>query len=135
MIKAVCFGIGAGAGIQLWRQWPPDGPGSARAVIVGSILVAVLAYVAGRLRRGGNATATAVAVANATSHATAQQTVQIAVVTPGNGARPYAMRVPTEQAPWLGGLHRATTPDELDGQDVGELMESRDTALDYLRDV
>jgi hypothetical protein len=122
-MKVLAFGLGLGAGIQAFRAWPPDAPVGMESAVVCFIVGLIAAYVAGRARRPAGG----IAVATAEATATASNTVQLAVVVPGQGAGQVGahggISVPTESAPWLGAVHSAPSLDQLDGADMRDVME------------
>jgi len=130
--RLIAFGLAAGAGLQAWRNFPPNGPATGDALAVVFALGVVLAYVAGRVRGRGrtvsSATSTAVAAAAATAESTAVQHVSLAVNLAGMPARESAATVayPSDAAPWFAGQRAAITADDLDGLDAAELIETVD---------
>lgn len=128
MLKAIAFGLAAGAGLQAWRAYPPSSPLTGDSLAVVFAVGVLCAYLGGRWHGRGRTSAVAVAQAEAT--AVASNHVNVAVVVPGAGAgasvSPYA--VPTESAPWV------TTPisipeltaDQLEGMDLSELVEEHE---------
>jgi hypothetical protein len=81
MSGALALGLGVGAGVQAFRQWPPDGPLSTNAVTVLFIAGLLAAYFGGRRRSGS--TAVAVATATASSAAEASNVVNVQLFSPG----------------------------------------------------
>lgn len=126
-MKAICFGLAAGAAVQGFRNYPPDGTPTSDAVMVLFVVGLLLAYLAGRARRGSSSVAVASASAEAEATATAQNHVQVAVVVPGGGAgaasagRHVAVPVDGALPSWLGAPDQVFTLDQLDGQDAAEL--------------
>ena len=99
MVQALWFGLGVGAAVQAWRQWPPDGPVTADGVAVVFVVGLVCAYLAGRTRRGASATATATATATADASASAQSLQVVQVVVPDG--RSVSDRIDSAPAmPW-----------------------------------
>lgn len=129
MLKALAFGVATGAAIQAWRNFPPDGPATQQTVASVVILGVLCAYLAGRWhgrgRSSASATATATATAVASSVAQAHQTVNVAVVMPGGGARPMGVTSPGGAMPWLDDApRREVTADDLDGLDMAEFLDT-----------
>lgn len=127
MFHFLGFGLAVGAGIQAWRNIPPDGPVSSDMAFWVLVVAVVLAYLGGRSRRGAyaSATATASATAEATAAAHAQQAVQVFITNGEGGARPVGYSIPTGEAPWLAtsAERPALTLDQLDGMDLAEFSE------------
>lgn len=129
MLKALAFGLGVGAGVQAWRNWPSTSLVTADAMAVVFVVGLLSAYFAGRFRGRGNVSATA--TATAVAEAVATNTVNLAVVVPGGGAGAAAspFSVPSDAAPWIAST--TTTPqltgDQLEGMDLDELLDERDT--------
>lgn len=122
MLQVIALALGVGAGIQAFRQWPPDGPVSTDVAVTLFVIGLAIAYLGGRWhgRGGARANATATATAVAKSEATGN-VVNVAVFTPG-GATASGLSVPTESTPWLGGPRPTVEVDDLDGMDVAELL-------------
>lgn len=124
MLKAIAFGVGVGLGIQALRVWPAGGPVTQQAVAVVCAVALVLAYLGGRWHGRGNS---AVAVASASAHAAAlsQSSVNIAFVSPGAGAAPVGVSVPSAEAglEWFGTPRHLSSVDEVDGMELSELVE------------
>ena len=129
MLRAVAFGLAAGAGVQAWRQWPADGPVTSDSGILVMVVGIAAAYLAGlwKGRPHRSAYAAARAEAHAEATANAHQSVNVAVVVPGQGASAGgsqgdgSVMVPLESASWIGGSLRHVEADELDGMDFAEL--------------
>lgn len=127
-MQALAFGLGCGAAIQAWRAFPESAPVTGDAVAVVFCAGLVVAFLGGlwhgRGNRGAHATATASASAVAASSAV--NTVQVAVVVPGQGAASQGVGVPTSSAPWLLGVEdrREITADDVEGMDLSELFET-----------
>jgi hypothetical protein len=133
-VKPILFGFAAGAAIQAWRQFPPDGPLQPDSAVVIFLAGLVLAYCVGRFRgRGASASASATAIASASADATSvasnQTHVQVAFFTGGQGAGQQpalsagavpGVVVPDEVA-WRGPARPALSADELDGADLSDL--------------
>lgn len=120
------FGVCAGAGLQAWRNYPPEGPGSAEGlwvVLLGAVLLAYLAGRGVRARRGPVAVAQAAAFASAKADSASSSTVNVAFVMPGAGARPVGVAVPDDSMPWFEGQRAQLSVDQLDGQELSELVE------------
>lgn len=135
MVKLIGFGLAAGAGVQAWRNFPPDGPVTARSLALAFVVGVVCAYLGGRwhgrhhVSAWASAKATANAAAVAGASADAHQTVNVAVFAPPAGSqgvqaggRP-AMRFPDEETLWVGSAQRQISSDELDGMDLSEFAE------------
>lgn len=131
MLKVIAFALAAGAGFEAWRNYPADGPASARSLWLLFCVGVVAAYLGGRWhgRRhvSASAWASAHAEASAESTATAQQaqTVNVALVVPGGGARPSGVRSPGDEVSWLGAPRAAVSVDDLDGLDLAELVQDQ----------
>lgn len=135
MLRALAFGLAVGAGVQAWRQWPPDGPTAASSGIVVMVAGIVMAYLAGRWHGRGNggasATATAIATANAAS---VGNTVQVYVAAPGGGVQPVTSvvgvaSVPSADAPWMTSEAVAELDvSTLEGMDLAELLEDYESS-------
>lgn len=125
MLRVIAFGIAAGFGVQALRAWPAGGPVTQNGVAVIGALAVLLAYLAGRWRGRGNVRATATAVASARAASLASSSVNIAFVSPGGGARPVGVSVPSEAegVEWFGAPRNLPSLDELDGMELGELVE------------
>jgi hypothetical protein len=125
MLKAIAFGLAAGAAVQGFRSWPATAPMTADGVALIFVIGVVCAYLGGRWHgRGGGAHATAVAVARAEATAVSApvQTVNLIV-----GQRPVsAVRVPDADVEWFGEVRPAITAADLDGMDLSEFAEMRD---------
>lgn len=132
MFKLLAVGIGLGAGLQAWRNYPPDGPVAGDMVALVACVGMLAAYLGGRWHgRGHSATAVAVASAEASAEATAAASnrVQVNLFTaaPGGGARPAGVMVPADAgAPWIEGPRSELALDDLDGADLSELVEHQD---------
>jgi hypothetical protein len=127
MLRFIGFGLATGAGVQAWRNFPPDGPVSARPLALFFIVGVLAAYLGGlwRSRSGSYASATATAVAVSSAEATAHQTVNVALVVPGAGAGSTTggASFPTESVGWFDGARVQLSEDDLDGADLSELGE------------
>lgn len=134
MLKAIAFGICAGASIQAWRNWPADGPTSVRSGVLVLLVGIVAAYLAGRWHgRRLPAYAFASASATATASAVAQQSVNVAVVVPGNGAgasHAGSWAAHPATLPWMGTERAAISADDLDGFDLADLREPEPVVTD-----
>ena len=133
MLKALSFGLGLGAGVQAWRNWPATALVSGDALAVVFCVGLVAAYFAGRWSsRHRGASATAVAVSSSESSAaavsSASQHVNVAFVLPGAGAGQHAggVAIPSESAPWIGSSSTAPalTSDHLEGFDLADILDS-----------
>lgn len=106
-MRLLAFGLVVGAGVQAWRNFPPDGPYSANSAVLVMVFGMVAAFLAGyrwgRPSAHASASAYAAATADATSNATAANTVNLAVVVPGSAGATHqgASLHPSEAAPWL----------------------------------
>lgn len=132
-MKAILFGLAAGGAFQAWRNYPPDGLLTATSAFLLSLVGIVLAFLVGRSRRGGSATAVAVASAESTSAAAAQSaaTVNVFNVQAGHGAAPANLSVPADELPWLADAPRTLTARDLEVMDMGTILdEQRATTLD-----
>lgn len=120
-MKFLAFGLGIGAGIQAWRNFPADGPVAPDMAIVISIAGILLAYFGGKSRRP-SAVAVAQAHAHAEATASAQNVVNLAITVPGQGAGNSAgVVVPDfEAVSWMGGERHQVTADDLDGLDLAD---------------
>lgn len=131
MFKAIAFGLGVGAGIQAWRNFPPDGPVTASSLALVFAVGILCAFFGGlwSSRGRGGAHAMASASAEAVASAVNSNTVQLAVVMPGAGARASGVSLPSDQAPWMVGASERPqiTLDDLDGLDPAELFETDST--------
>lgn len=119
-------GIGAGAAVQAWRDFPPDGTVSRDMAMVVSVAGIAAAYYAGRWRsRGGSAVAVASAQATAVSESTstAVNTVNVAVLVP-QAAPARGVRFPGDAAPWMGPQIVAGDVDQLEGMDPAEVADA-----------
>lgn len=130
MLRALAFGFAVGAAVQAWRAWPPGSMVTADSLAVVFCAGLVAAYFAGkRAARGLGPVAVATASASAESHAT--NSVQLAVIVPGHGPNtvPNGVQVPTEAAQWFASTSTVPelTADALDGMDLAELLDERDT--------
>jgi len=130
MLRAIAFGLAVGAGVQAWRNFPPDGPVTASSGILVSILGVLFAFLGGLWASRGrsSATATAVASAEATATANAAQTVNVAVFTTGQGAgaassAPVGVRLPADDAAWFGEQRPQLEAGQLDGMDLRDLYD------------
>lgn len=113
----LAFGIGVGAGIQAWRNWPADGPTSTSMGFVVTVAAVLLAYFGGRRRRPA-----AVAVASAHAEAVSTSQVNLAVVVPGAGHSRIGATAPEPGAvSWMGHERAQVTANDLDGLDLEEL--------------
>lgn len=129
MLKALAFGLGVGAGVQAWRNWPANSLVTADSLAVVFCVGLVAAYFAGRARSRGHVSASATATAAAVSTSAAQATNSLNVfIAPGMGAgsTPTVVSVPTEDAPWM--TAPDTTPqltvDQLEGMDLEDLADA-----------
>lgn len=129
MTRALAFGLGVGAGIQAFRQWPADGPVSMTAAVGVFIVGLLCAYFGGR--RGRQSTSsTAVAVASASAESSGN-VLNVQLFQPGgDAASPHRvssvldMRVPEpDRVSWLSTPRHAAIEPEilLDGHDLEEL--------------
>lgn len=132
MLKAIAFGLAAGAAIEAWRAIPPDGPVSAKSAALVLVVAVLCAYLGGRWRGRGRGGATAIATARAEASAIATQQVNVAVVVPGAGAGATGRHaaaggvlVPSETVPWLAEA-RPAPGDLFDGADLRDLAEVLD---------
>lgn len=130
MFKAIAFGLSVGAGVQAWRNWPPDGPVTPNAGIVVLLAAVVAAYLAGRWAGRGHGGASAVASARAEASAAAVAApVQVVNVVLERDFRDTAARyetaggvsVPSDSAPWLVGARTAVDESLLEGADLRDL--------------
>jgi hypothetical protein len=126
MLKALSFGLGVGAAVQAWRAWPAQSLVTADSLALVFCVGLVASYFAGKLAgRGRSVSATA--TATAVSTAQANQSVQVAFIVPGQGpgAVPGGVQVPTEAAQWFDSTSTRPqlTADDLDGMDLGDLLE------------
>lgn len=128
MLTGLAFGLGVGAAIQAWRNWPATANVTADSLALVFCLGMIAAYFAGRARGRGTSSATASATAVAGSSSVASNSVNVAVVVPGAGAGSHAAHAfPTDTAPWLTGTTRLELDsDSLEGMDLSEFVE-RDT--------
>jgi hypothetical protein len=129
-VKVLVFGLGAGAGFQAWRNYPPEGPGTPAGLWCVLVAGMVLAFLAGKSRRRGSAVATASAHAEASAAATAQQAVQVFIGSEGgHGPRPVGYAMPMSSAPWLATSSErpALDLDQLDGMELSDVLEDSDT--------
>lgn len=117
-MKFLAFGLGVGAAIQAWRNFPADGPVSADMAIMVAIAGILLAYFGGKSRRP-SAVAIAQAAAHAEATASANNSVNVAIVMPGQGAgQSQGVVVPDfETVSWSAGEKHQVTADDLDGLD------------------
>lgn len=123
MFKALAFGLGVGAAVQAFRNFPPDGPMQADSVAVVFLAGMVAAFFGGISRRSVSATAVAAASAEASASAAATNTVNVAVVIPGRGAT-SGVTVPGEAGvSWQGERRAVASVDDLDGADLSELLD------------
>lgn len=128
MFKALAFGLGVGAAIQAWRNWPATALVTADSLAFVFCLGLVAAYLGGRWssRGSGGATAVAVASAEAASTSVASNNVNVAFVMPGHGAGSASsgVTVPTDSAPWIASSTRPQlTSNDLEGFDPDELRD------------
>lgn len=123
MLQALAFGLGVGAAIQAWRNFPPDTTVNADTLAWLFVIGLAVAWLSGRWSSHGKASAwaSAHAEASATSASTSAVHVQLLNVVPGQGARPDSLRVPSETVAWLDGDRPAITQDDLEGCDLSEL--------------
>src|SRR5690349_16630038 len=100
MLQGLMFGLGVGAGIQAWRNWPPQANVSADTLAVVFCGGLVVAYFAGRFASRGRASAVATATATATADSVASSNVNVAFFVPGHGAGSATggVAVPTDAA-------------------------------------
>lgn len=125
MLKFLALGLGVGAGVQAWRNFPPDGPVTpdALAFVFGAgLLVAFLGGLWFSRGRGAYASASATAVATAEAVASNTNTVNLAVVVPGRGAG-AGVSLPADRLPWMVDAVPVAeiSADDLDGFDFAEL--------------
>jgi hypothetical protein len=134
VIRVIVFGVAAGAGFQAWRHYPSEGPSSQEGlfvVLVGAVVLAFLVGLGIRRARGPVAIAQAAAYAQA-SAVSSGNTVNLAVVVPGQGAAPVGVAVPDESMPWFQGQRTQLSLDQLEGLDVAELLEESSSDVDEL---
>lgn len=128
MLKALMFGLGAGAAVQAWRAWPATSVVQGDSLALVFVLGLVVAFFAGKSRRPSGAVA--VASAEATATAVNSNTVQL-LIAPGHGASPAGVRVPTETAPWIEGPRSPELDvSSLEGMDLSEVLEHADHQTD-----
>lgn len=122
VLKVIAFGLAAGVGVQALAGWDTGGEGTRWSLAVAFIAAVVCAYLGGRARRGG---AVAVATATATAVASAENRVNVVVLPASSPGASPSVGIPTMSAPWLQGAtdRPALTMDDLDGFDVGELLD------------
>ena len=127
MFKFLALGLGVGAGVQAWRQFPPDGPVTPHAVALVFCVGLLSAFLGGlwfsRGKRGAYASASASAVSIAEAVASNTNTVNLAVVVPGRGAA-AGVALPADRLPWMVDAAPVAeiSADDLDGLDFSELM-------------
>ncbi|MCW2787151.1 MAG: hypothetical protein JWP74_3668 [Marmoricola sp.] len=122
MLKAIAFGLGCGAGVEAWKNFPPDGPVTTRPLALVFIVGLLCAYLGGRWHGRGHVSASATAVAVANASATAQQAVNLVVMTGGGAAPGRGVQVPSEAVSWFEGERVQVTEADLDGMDLSELL-------------
>lgn len=123
MTRALALGLGIGAAIQAFRQWPADGPVSLTPAAGVFIVGLLCAYFGGR--RGGGASAVAVASASAEASG---NVLNVQLFSPSAAAQRepsvFDVRVPEpESVSWLSSRTQASIePDMLlDGADLEDL--------------
>lgn len=124
MLKFLSLGLGVGAAIQAFRNFPPDGPLTPDMAYLLFGIGLLSAYYGGKWRGRGRynlATATASAAARSDAAATASNQVNVAVIVPGQGAGSRGVTVPSESAQWFDGQRAQITSDELDGMTASDL--------------
>lgn len=124
MTRVLALGLGVGAGIQGFRQWPPDGPVTMNAAIALFLVGLLAAYFGGRRGRQGSS---AVAIATASAEASGN-VVNVQLFQPGaHAAEPrsvFTTRVPEpDSVPWLTTPSHAAIEHEmfLDGVDLEDI--------------
>lgn len=124
MLAVIAFGLAAGAALQAWRNFPPDGPMQSESLALLFVVGVVCAYLGGRSRRPSTQVAIAQAAAFAEAKAENTNTVNLAVVLPGGGARPHGVVVPDmDDMPWMVGERPQLDAGQLDGMDLAEFAE------------
>lgn len=131
MLRVIAFGLAAGAAIQAWRNFPPDGPLTSNSLAVAFIVGLVAAFLSGwfmgRPWRAANATAVASAVAEARAAAASQSNASVQVLI--NNARDQAgaeaqggVRVPEPGAvSWMAERPLIASVEDVDGMDLSDL--------------